>query len=170
MQEPYMRLHTFGGLGSCTVDVAKSSDAFLTFEADAAHAYALHLDRHDSSQSLCMHSAAGCAARTQPAASCSRSPCVWVHTLCRFTYNLRLIESGLRAVAAAKQTFLRLNAAGMLSFAHKLETEDGACGCAGVRTCTSTCTLWLVHLHVLRSLARLARCRLKHNHQLYHHA
>jgi cytolysin (calcineurin-like family phosphatase) len=37
-----------------------------------------------------------------------------------------MFEAGLRAVAASSQTFLRLNERGMLSLAHKIETEDGA--------------------------------------------
>jgi hypothetical protein len=32
LQEPFFRMHTYGGTGSCTFDMSMNSDAFLTFE------------------------------------------------------------------------------------------------------------------------------------------
>ena len=34
--EPFFRLHTYGNLGACTVDVAANSDAFTSWECGAA--------------------------------------------------------------------------------------------------------------------------------------
>jgi hypothetical protein len=44
----------------------------------------------------------------------------------RFTYQLKLLEQGLRALAAAAQTFVRVNDRGMLMLAHKLLTDAGS--------------------------------------------
>lgn len=43
-----------------------------------------------------------------------------------FRYHLQLFEASLRAMASAEQSFLRVNAGGMLSMAHKVVTDTGA--------------------------------------------
>ena len=43
--EPYFRLHTFGNLGACTIDIAANSDAFVSWDcaAPVSHSYYLPL-------------------------------------------------------------------------------------------------------------------------------